>query len=150
MIYSGFKVIEAEIFFMENSDYFSEILYGRHTDLVHKFDTYVSHSWSVCSPTVTYNWFPVILCKSWRVPHVCGAGNAHSFRNTWFHYFWGVHDFTNSYIHLYVLLNLSVLGLCLRIDDSGLFAWISLTALSRTYLFHLAKWVVFISRNHWL
>ena len=33
----------------------------------------------------------------------------------------------------YILLNLSVLGLCLRINDSGLFAWISLTALSRTY-----------------
>ena len=30
-----------------------------------------------------------------------------------------------------VLLNLSVLGLCVRINDSGLFAWISLTALSR-------------------
>ena len=32
-----------------------------------------------------------------------------------------------------VLLNLSVLGLCLRINDSGLFAWIRLVALSRTY-----------------
>ena len=28
---------------------------------------------------------------------------------------------------------MSVLGLCLRIIDSGLFAWISRTALSRTY-----------------
>ena len=49
---------------------------------------------------------------------------------------WGVHDFTHSlYIH-YILLNVSVLGLCLRItasSGSGLFAWISLTALSRTY-----------------
>ena len=26
--------------------------------------------WRVCLPTVTYNWFQVILCKSWRVPHV--------------------------------------------------------------------------------
>ena len=34
-------------------------LYGRHTDLVHKFDT-----------SVTYDWFPVILDTSWRVPHV--------------------------------------------------------------------------------
>ena len=33
----------------------------------------------------------------------------------------------------YILLNLSVLGLCLWINDSGLFVWISLTALSRTY-----------------
>ena len=38
------------------------------------------------------------------------------------------------YIDLHcVLLNLSALGLCLRINDSGLFAWISLAALSRTY-----------------
>ena len=36
----------------------------------------------------------------------------------------GVHDFTHS---LYILPNLSVLVLCLRINDSGLFAWISLT-----------------------
>ena len=33
----------------------------------------------------------------------------------------------------YALHNLSVLGLCLRINDSGLFAWISLTALPSTY-----------------
>ena len=26
--------------------------------------------WTVCSPTVTHDWFPVVLCKSWRVPHV--------------------------------------------------------------------------------
>ena len=38
--------------------------YGRHTDLVHKFDTFVSHMLKVCSPTVTYDWFPFILCKS--------------------------------------------------------------------------------------
>ena len=46
-----------------------------------------------------------------------------------------VHDFTHSlyiYIH-YILLNLSGLGLCLQINDSGLFAWINLAALSRTY-----------------
>ena len=34
---------------------------------------------------------------------------------------------------IYTLHNLSVLGLCLRIHDSGLFAWISQTVLSRTY-----------------
>ena len=34
---------------------------------------------------------------------------------------------------IYTLQNLSVLGLCLRIHDSGLFAWISQTAFSRTY-----------------
>ena len=40
------------------------------------------------------------------------------------------------YFSLYILLNLSVLGLCLQIKDSGLFAWISLTALSQTYFFN--------------
>ena len=40
------------------------------------------------------------------------------------------------YIH-YILLKLSVLGLCLRINYSGLFAGISLTVLSRTYLIYL-------------
>ena len=34
MIYSGFKVIEAGIFFTETSATFHR-LYGRHTDLVH-------------------------------------------------------------------------------------------------------------------
>ena len=36
--------------------------------------------------------------------------------------------------YMYTLHNVSVLGLCLRIHDSGLFAWISQTALSRTYV----------------
>ena len=62
-----------------------------------------------------------------------GAGNAHSFRNTRFHSLWGVHDFTHSFYIHYILLHLSVLGLCLRINDPGLFAWMSLTALSLTY-----------------
>ena len=34
---------------------------------------------------------------------------------------------------IYTLQNLPALGLCLPIHDSGLFAWISQTALSRTY-----------------
>ena len=43
-------------------------------------------------------------------------------------------EFKISPIHdIYILQNLSVLGLCLRIHDSGLFAWISQTALSRIY-----------------
>ena len=37
-----------------------------------------------------------------------------------------------TYIHD-LLLNLSVLGLCLWFNDSGLISWISLTALSQTY-----------------
>ena len=54
----------------------------------------------------------------------------------------GTHDFTPfgefmiSPIHYnihYIILNLSALGLCLRINNSGLFAWISPTALSRTF-----------------
>ena len=36
----------------------------------------------------------------------------------------------------YILLNLLVLGLCLRISDYGLFVWINRTALSRTYLIY--------------
>ena len=58
-------------------------VYGRHKDLVNKFDTYVSHiCWRVWSPNVTYDWFPVNcesriyvkcesrICESWQVPHV--------------------------------------------------------------------------------
>ena len=43
----------------------------------------------------------------------CGAGNAHSFWNIWFWTFC-IHDFTLS---LYALQNLSVLWLCLWIND---------------------------------
>ena len=39
MIYSGFKVIETWIFLTDTFRKF----YGRHTDLLHKFDTSVSH-----------------------------------------------------------------------------------------------------------
>ena len=35
----------------------------------------------------------------------CGAGNAHSFQNTWFHCLWVVHDFTHS---LYMLIHYRV------------------------------------------
>ena len=46
---------------------------------------------------------------------------AHSFRNTSFHTPWGVHDFTHPlYIYIYthyILLHLSVLGLCMRTND---------------------------------
>ena len=34
---------------------------------------------------------------------------------------------------IYTLQNLSVLGLCLRTHDSGMFSWISQTALSQIY-----------------
>ena len=84
MIYSGFKVIEAGIFFMETSDYFSEILWSSYwfTNL-----TLLCHICSSC--------FASIVTGA-----TCGAGNVHSFRNTCFHSLWGVHDFTRSlYIH---------------------------------------------------
>ena len=38
--------------------------YGRHTDLVHKFNTSVSHMLNDLSLTVTYDWFPGVLSKS--------------------------------------------------------------------------------------
>ena len=47
------------------------------------------------------------------------------------HYIYNIH---------YILLNLPVFGLCLQINDSGLFAWISRTALSLTY-FIMYMWL---------
>ena len=88
--------------------------------------TLLSH---IRSPTVAHDWFAVVLCKSWRVPCVGQemftlSGNLISLPlgSSWLHPF-----------IIYTLLDVSVLGLCLRIGDSGLSAWISLTALSRTY-----------------
>ena len=82
------EVIEAGIFFTETSDYFSEIL------------------WSSCRPCsqiwhlyVTYAEGLFTNCDIWLVS-TCVAGNGRSFRNTWFHSLWGVHDFTHSlYMH---------------------------------------------------
>ena len=130
-IYSGFEVIEAGIFFTETSDYFSEILWSSYRPCSqicsHMFNgLFTNYDISLVSSYLGL----IVTCAA------CGAGNAHSFRNTWFHSFWGVHDFTHSlYIH-YIWLNLSVLGLCLRI---WLSAWIGLAALSRTY-FILWDW----------
>ena len=46
----------------------------------------------------------------------------------------GVHEFTVIiYIYIYILRNLSVSVLCLRINYSDLFAWINLTVWSRNY-----------------
>ena len=69
----------------------------------------------------------------------CEAGNARLFPEHLIYSLWGVHDFIHSLHYIpvhYILLNLSVLGLCLRIKDYGLFVWINLTALSRTYLIY--------------
>ena len=49
------------------------------------------------------------------------------------------------YINIIHLRNFSVLVLCLRINDSGLFAWISLNALSMTYCIMLLQNVC---KNH--
>ena len=70
---------------------------------------------------MTHDCFPVILCKSWRVPHV----GQYSFWKTLFH----------SFI-IYTLLNLSVL----LINDwlmTGLFAWISPTILSQNLFYYV-------------
>ena len=62
----------------------------------------------------------------------CGAGNAHYFRNTWFHSLWGVHDFTHSlYIYIYYRICQSkdyVYGLMTCLPG------LVLTALSWTYI----------------
>ena len=71
-------------------------------------------------------WYQVISLVTYcRVP-----GNSHSFRNTWFHSLWWVNDFTHSlYIHFWICRSkVYVYGLM-----TGLFARISLTALSQTY-----------------
>ena len=99
--------------------------------------------WMVCSLTVTYEWFPVTCGKSWRVPHVGQEMLTLS----------GTPDFTPfgefmiSPIHyIYILLNLSVLKLYLQINNSGLLAWINLTALSRTY-FIVTHCVTMLNNN---
>ena len=68
--------------------------------------------WRVCSPTVIYDWFPVILGRLWRVPHVGQKMLTLSGKCLLFPE------------HSYSFRSLPVLALCLRIN--GLFAWISL------------------------
>ena len=63
-----FKLIEAGIFFTETSDYFFENYMVIQTLLTNLTLLY-NICWIVCSPTVTYDWFPVIT-ESWLVPHV--------------------------------------------------------------------------------
>ena len=85
-----------------------------------------STCWRICSPTVTYDWCPVNL---WIVTGAtCGAGDGDSFRNTWFQSLW----------------NLLFLGLSLRINYSGLFALISLTAFTWTYFIMVDIWQLYI------
>ena len=99
--------------------------YGRHTDLVHKFNTSVSHMLKGLFTNCDIR-FQIFGVNRHRC-HMLTLS--------------GTHDFTPfgelmispiHYIYI-ILLNLSVFGLFVRINDSGLFAWISLTALSQTY-----------------
>ena len=59
--------------------------------------------WSVHWLTVTYDWFPVVLSKSWRVSHVgqemLTLSGTHDFTPF---FFWGVYDFTHS-IYIYIV-----------------------------------------------
>ena len=79
------------------------------------------------SPLVHYSYFP------WNVTGAtCGAGNVRSFRNTWFHSLWEWNHIPSHslYIHYWICQSKDyVYGLM-----TGLFALISLTALSWTYL----------------
>ena len=109
-------------------------VYGRYTDLIHKFDTSMPH---MLNGLFTNRDIWLVSSYSWGVPLV----------GQQMHILSGTPDFTpfgewiySLYIH-YILLNLSVLGLYLRING-GLFAWISLTALSRThFIYALWRWL---------
>ena len=68
--------------------------------------------WMVCSPTLTNDWFPVILCKAWLVSHM---GQEMLFPehtmslplgSSWFHP-----------LSIYTSHILSVYGLCFWIND---------------------------------
>ena len=113
------------------------LFYGNYMVVIHTVFTNLTLlrriCWRVCSPTVTYDWFPVLWITSWPVPHV--GQEMHTPSGTPDFIPFG--EFTISPIHyiyiIYLIVNLSALGLCLQVNNSGLFAWISLTALSRTY-----------------
>ena len=108
MIYSGFKVIEAGIFFMEISDYFLEIVWSSCRPLLSLFTNLTSLChicWMVCSLTVTYDWCPVIWRESWLVRletlTLSGTPDYTPFGE------FMIHQFIIYCIH-YILLNLSV------------------------------------------
>ena len=84
--------------------------------------------WRVCITTATYEWFPVNFRELWLVPHVEQEMLTIS----------GTYDsdctpFEECTLSLYELQNLSIVGLCLQINDC-LFAWISLTFCLRLIL----------------
>ena len=127
-IYFGLKVIEAGYSSRKLQTTFRKF-YG-HTDFLHTCDTSVSH---LLKGLFTKCDIWLISSKNLIVTGAtCVAWNAHSFQNTWFHYLWGVHDCTHSF---YTCIHYRI---CQFTDyvygiTTGLFAWISLTALFRTY-----------------
>ena len=115
-IYSGFKVLEAGIFFTETSDYLSEILWSSYRPCSQIW--HLCHiCWMFCSITKE------ILTLS-GTPEFTPFGE---FMISPIHY-----------IYMYIIYYwiCSVLGLCLRINDSGLFAWISPTDFFVSDLFY--------------
>ena len=102
MISSGFKVLRQGYYSRKFQTNFRKLYC--HTDLVHKFDM-LKDLLTNCDIWL----HGVQLICGWIVTGAtCEAGDGHSFRNTWFQSLW----------------NLLFLGLCLRINYSGLFAWI--------------------------
>ena len=85
------------------------------TDIVRKFETSVSHiliyvGWRVVHQLRHMNGFLLLwVYRDGWVGAIYGAGNAHSFRNTWFHSIWKL---MISPIHTFVSLGL--MGLWLR------------------------------------
>ena len=105
----------------------SRLLWGNYMVIIHTLFTNLTLLWHICwrvySPTVTFDWFAVILFKTWRVPHVGQEMLTHS----------GTPDctpygmFIISPIHYIYKMCQSkdyVYGLM-----TGLFAWISLDCL---------------------
>ena len=82
---------------------------------------------SDCDIWLVYSYFASIVTDA-----TCWTGNAHSFRNNWFQSLWGVHDSTYS---LYMYIHFIICRSYVYVFWMNLvyFAWVSLTALSRTY-----------------
>ena len=76
----------------------SRLLLGNYMVIIHTLFTNLTLLWHICwrvySTTVTFDWFAVFFLNVTGA--TCGAGNAHSFWNTWLHSLWDVHYFTHS------------------------------------------------------
>ena len=96
------------------------LLFVNYMVVIHTLFTNLTQRCHICWRVVHQLWhttgFQLCCSKPWRVPHV-GQEILTLSGTPDFTSFWGVHDFTHSlYIH-YILLNLTVLGLCLRVND---------------------------------